>query len=151
MKQEQGFSLAETLIVITLMILLATTGYAVSLSIICWQSLLHETNLITSQIALAQMSAYSGEKDQSHGIKILEGELVRFIGDSYTLRNQEKDVVFSLSERITFSGDDEVVFLKGGLAPDQSSAMTLEMGIRTHQITVSSYGVLNVTKRISES
>jgi len=139
------------MIVIALMMLLATTGYVASLSIIRWQSLLNDTNLITSQIALAQMHAYSQRDGQSHGVKILSNEVVRFTGDSYALRDQELDVVLPRAGSISLTGDTEIVFTEGGLAPIQPFIIILEMGIRTHEISVSSYGILDTTTGISES
>jgi len=148
---DKGFSLVETITVIALVLALAGTGYVATISLLRWQSLLNNTNLITSQIALAQVESYTQVDDASHGVYIADQIVTRFTGDSYLLRDTQKDVTFSLPSTIIVSGDTEIVFENGGLIPTQSILLILRIDDRSYDITLSSYGMLQVTAGSSES
>lgn len=128
-----------------LVLVLATTGYVVTISLLRWQSLLNNTNLITSQITLAQTESYTQVDDQSHGVKISPEMVTRFTGDSYDLRQVAQDVSFSIPSTITIVGDTEILFPNGELSPTQSVQLTLQIGERSYDISVSAYGMVQVT------
>ena len=151
MRLHRGFSLVETIIVIALVLMLAGTGYVATISLLRWQSLLNNTNLITSQIALAQVESYAQVDDASHGVHIADQVVTRFTGNSYLLRDTQKDVTFSIPSTIVVSGDTEILFASGGLVPTQSILLILQIDDRSYDITLSSYGMLQVTAGSSES
>ncbi|MEK7620364.1 MAG: hypothetical protein AAB413_03960 [Patescibacteria group bacterium] len=145
MRADRGFSFIETLTVIGLILLLAATGAIATFALLGWQSLLNNTNLVTSQIALAQMESYTQVDDQSHGVNISSQTVTRFTGDSYALRQVEKDVSFQMPANITVTGDTQIVFPVGDLSPSQPVLVSLQLGDRVYDISISSYGVLQVT------
>ncbi len=145
---EKGFTLLEMLIVISFTFVLALTGSLVTSAIVRSQSLLDATHLLASQLTLTQIDAYSQLDDQSHGVKIFSDSVVRFTGDSYEMRDVQKDSVISLAPSLTISGDLEIIFAKGELAPTQAASVTLLSGNAFYLITVSSYGTLQLTKGI---
>jgi len=151
MRLDKGFSLVETITVIALVLALAGTGYVATISLLRWQSLLNNTNLISSQIVLAQVESYTQVDDASHGVHIADQTVTRFTGDSYLLRDIQKDVTSSLPSTIIASGDTEIVFENGGLVPTQSILLILQIDDRSYDITLSSYGMLQVTAGSSES
>lgn len=146
----RGFTLIETLVVITLVIMLALMGSVVTLFMLRAQALSSNADLMVSQIAVAQMNAYSQKDDASHGIKIDGNTLTRFTGDSYLTRTATEDVSLEIPVSITLSGDDEVVFSKGGVRPGSASTIQLTSTDEYYVITVSAYGVMEVTKGTTE-
>ena len=140
----RGFTLVETLIVVSFMMVLAGMGYVVMIGVLRSQSLIGATNLITSQFIVAQADAHMQTGDTPHGVKLFSDHLVRFRGYSYDARDVEYDVDVDLLSSLEITGDDELLFQEGSLAPYAPITTELQIGERTSTITVSAYGWLEI-------
>lgn len=143
---QKGFTLLETMMVISLTMLLAGIGYAVSISFLRSQALVNTTQVIASQIILTQTESYMQNMDELHGVKIFSDRIVHFIGNDYASRDTIHDNVIPNFSPVILTGDSEIVFSPATLAPVSSFDLTLELDDNQYQITVSSYGILEITK-----
>lgn len=143
---QKGFTLVESIMVLTIMMILASIGYVASISLLRSQALSDNTSLVVSQIMVVQNKAYTQEDDLDHGLKLFEDSVVLFVGSSYLLRDQSKDVMVPLPAVVGLSGDDEIVFKAGTLNPTAPILIQLTHNNKTFDLSVSAYGVLAVEK-----
>lgn len=143
----RGFSLLETIIVISFILILASAGYVVTISMLQMQTVTDAVQLIGSEITLAQMESYSQQNDQPHGVLFSsDGEVIRFTGSSFISRYEQYDSITTLPASVVISGDLEIVFLAGSVKPSSTFNMQITSDYKSYIITVSQYGVLKIEK-----
>lgn len=145
---QKGFTLIETLIVIALVMILSISGYFITFPMLKSQIVKNNAELIISQLSLAQTEAYSQLDNQSHGIKLTSGTITRFSGDSFAERDIAKDIITIISDSIVYSGDTECIFTKGSIIPNNQVYISLTSGITTYDLSVTSYGSIQIAKRL---
>ena len=142
----RGFTLIEVIVVIGIMALLAGLGATVSFTYLRGQRLETSAELILSETMRAQTDAYTQADDQAHGVKVLSDRVVRFEGVSYAARITAKDEIDMFPGSLTVSGLSEWAFAAASFYPGTAGTMTLTDGDQSYDLTISSYGVVEVTK-----
>ena len=71
---------------------------------------------------------------------------MRFVGPSYAERIVSSDKAVPFPSSVTVSGDDEIVFPSGSMAPDAVSTVTLSREDRSVDLNVNAYGVVTLVK-----
>lgn len=141
-----GFTLVEVLIVLGMLATLATIGLAISIPFLRVQTVSAAADTVEAQLASAQFASYAQADDAFHGIAVLPGEVVHFEGPSYAQRDPTRDVSYNIASQITASGQTEIVFQKGALYPSSPSTIALELAGRTLEVSISTYGKIDVQK-----
>lgn len=136
----------ETLVVISILLVLLSMGTALSFSYLRVQRLGTATEIIAQEMTQARADAYVQTNDAAHGIKVLTDSVVRFEGTSYDTRDVTKDLVADFPGTVVVTGLTEVVFPSGSLTPQSSGTMTLTDGGASYTISVSLYGVVEWSK-----
>lgn len=146
MRDQRGFTLIEVLVVLTVIGTIAVVGYLISTTYLRSQVLTSAVSDVKTQIIAAQQESYLHARDQAHGVAVFNGQSVHFVGDSYASRDSSLDMTIPLPGSVTISGDTEVVFTPTTLEPDQETSMHFEISDRAIDLTITSYGTLEVTE-----
>lgn len=110
--KNKGFSLAETLVVLTIIIIFS------SISFFTYYSARENNNLdliafeVIEGLRRAQTNARAMREDSFWGVKINEDQIVIFKGNNYENRDIEFDQIINTSSNISITGLDEIVFEK---------------------------------------
>jgi len=124
----RGFSLVEMMIVFGLATLLAGITLPVGFRYYQTQLLDETTLLVEDSLRLAEQQALFEYLGSSFGVFVKTGELVVFTGDSYAMRDQSKDEVYSIDQGVNISGLTEVVFEKRTGLPTIGGQFTISSG-----------------------
>lgn len=143
----RGFTLIETLLVIGIMMLLATIGYLTSFTYLRSQELSVAAETVASELARAQSEAYVQTNESAHGVAVFTDRVVRFQGDSYVSRTLSADLVTEFPTPVLVSGLNEVIFFPGTVEPVAAGIITLSGDNQAFDISISTYGVVEVTRR----
>jgi len=92
MSSPRGFTIAEVTIVIGLLGILLALGTLFSGSYLRDQYLRAAGQTVIAELRRAQTDAITQADDAGHGVKVFDGSVVRFAGDSYAARNVALDV-----------------------------------------------------------
>lgn len=142
-----GFTLVETIMAVSLMLLLFGLGSLFSTTYVRAQHVRSAAMTVTNELSHAQTDAVAQTDDASHGIAIFTDRVVRFVGTSYATRDQAQDVETLFADSLTVSSVTELVFSAGAIGPNTAGMLTLESGILAIDLTLSAYGVLETTER----
>lgn len=147
MKILRGFTIAEVTIVIGLLGILVALGSVFSGSYLRDQYLRAAGETIVAELRRAQTDAVTQADDLGHGIKVLDGSVVRFAGDSYAARNAALDITTAFSSGVTVPGTSEIAIPEGESGPAAATTVTIEQNSLAIDITLTPYGVLTVEER----
>ncbi len=100
------------------------------------------SSIIVQDMYRAQSLARAGENDGNWGVRVQNGSITIFQGNSYASRNQSKDEVYPFTSSITFSGQTEFVFDKFSGKLSVPGAVTVVNKGDNKTITISSKGVI---------
>lgn len=145
--RRNGFTLAEVTIVIGLLGILVALGTAFSSSYLSGQYLRSAGETVIAELRRAQTESTTQSNDLSHGIKVLEGSVVRFAGETYASRTASLDATTAFSADVTVAGNDEIDIPEGASGPVTTTTVTIERSSAAIDITITPYGVLTVTER----
>lgn len=138
-KKQAGFSLLEVLLMIGLAGLAGLLTIQTVFSFFQDQSLDEAGRGAFGALRRAREQAFFQKNDSPFGVKFLPSAYVLFEGSAYLTRNQLEDEVFTLSQNISLSGADEVVFSKGdGLTSEAS--LILSSGKKSITFSINSQG-----------
>lgn len=110
---ESGFTLLEVLLTLTLVAALAGVSLPVSYQWIQANDVEIAASTTAQSLRRAQLLSHAVEGDTSWGVSIDQGDdnkIVVFQGSSFDERDAAYDEEFELSEAITVSGNQEIVF-----------------------------------------
>lgn len=147
MKTSRGFTIAEVTIVIGLLGILVALGSVFSSSYLRDQYLRAAGETVIAELRRAQTDAVTQADDLGHGIKVFDGSVVRFAGDSYASRNAALDVTTPFSSGVTVPGTSEIAIPEGESGPAVTTTVSLEQHTLAIDITLTPYGVLTVEER----
>ncbi len=111
-KHNRGFSLAELVIVIGIIILILGTSVFSYNSFRSYNNLEIASATVVESIRYAQNNARQVNGDSMWGVKINATEVVIFKGENYESRNLNNDKVLVLPPGITVGSFNEIVFEK---------------------------------------
>lgn len=147
MRTLRGFTIAEVTIVMGLLAVLLALGTLFSGTYLRDQYLRAAGETVIAELRRAQTDALTQSHDLGHGVKVLEGSMVRFAGDSYATRVAAYDVATEISDGVTVPTTDEIAILEGTSGPAATTTITLEQNTLAIDITLTPYGVLTVEER----
>lgn len=112
LKQKQGFTLLEILLVVGLFAFLATVSLPVFTGLIERANLSSTLDLTQEALMRAQKYAQTQKNNSKWGVFIQEGQIVIFGGDAYNTRATALDeiIVIPTSITLTSTSDNQVVF-----------------------------------------
>ena len=140
MMYKKGFTLVEILLVVSTAIIIAAFTIPVGIKFFQMQTLNEAVSDIVGILRRAQSQSVFQKSDSAFGIKFLSGSYVLFQGDSYGLRDQGKDEVFTLLNSIVVNGIDEVVFTKLTGIPNITGTLTIVLGDYSQSININAQG-----------
>ena len=143
----EGFTLLELIVTMAITVLLASLGYVFSFQYVRLQHLREAAQIVSAELEQARAESYGQKDTAGHGVKVFADHVVRYTGASYAARTTAKDASTTFPISGTLSGDDEIEFPEGGYAPDAASTVTLTIDTRAIDISVSAYGLVEVTER----
>ena len=112
MKNGEGFTFIELIIVIALIFLFSGLIFPINYSVFKESTIRNQARNIENSLRKAQAVAIANRGDSSSGIKFFQTSYALFEGESYSGRRKAMDMVFALPIAISFSGVEEIVFEK---------------------------------------
>jgi type II secretory pathway pseudopilin PulG len=146
----RGYTMLEILVVIGLLFIISMFAISISIPQVRDSEISSTVNGIESEIFSAQQRAYSGRDGKSYGVRIVNGEYISFIGDSYAAA--EATDSFDIPGGVTVSsinlddGGDEIVFLSGELKPNTSGTITFSDDSNSYVVEINSQGLVDSYK-----
>jgi len=131
LKKEQGFTVIELFLVITLTLVLVSLSVPIYSSLQISNQLNGSTSLLVQTLRTGKERSMARVNNSIHGIKLQENSYVLYQGSSYATRTQEYDRVtelegISLSWSLSGSGQtDEIIFSKSLGVPNMIGTITL--------------------------
>lgn len=121
----RGFTLLETLLVVTLMAVIGGVSVPVYQSFQVRNDLDIAADAVVQSLHAAQASSWSVEGDSAWGVKILLGGIAVFKGASYAARDAAYDAIIEVPSSVAPSGTTEFVFAKLTGLPGAAGDLTL--------------------------
>lgn len=141
---QKGFTLLEVLLVVALIAGLAGLSVPVYNTFYTGNELDTAGSITIQSIRRAQVLTLSGKEDANWGVKLEEGKITVFKGDSFVARDNSFDEVFDVSNIVDFSGIEEIVFNKVDGRPNSSG--TIDMSTQSGQninLTINQLGSIS--------
>lgn len=91
----------------------------------------------------SQQLSRSSINDQTWGIKVQTGSVSTFMGTSYATRDTAYDEVFQISNAISISGLNEIIYSKTSAMPSAIGTTTLQNNGQTKAATVNAKGTID--------
>jgi prepilin-type N-terminal cleavage/methylation domain-containing protein len=136
-----GFTIIELMIVLGIFAIILAIILPINVNRSLAQQVSSEQKIVISLLQRARTQAITNQNDSSHGLYITDGEYVLFAGDSYTTRDEDLDIVFSISEGIDVSGAEEMVFQRL-IGTSASQSLTLIGATDSKIIHISENGLI---------
>ena len=141
---ENGFTLFEILLVVTLVAILATTLFGLPVRFA--DSLGADAAIQTVGVAAerAQSLAYAMVGDQAWSIHVASSSAVVFQGATYASRDESADevFVFPVSISVATASDNDIIFGKGTGVPAGDATIRLMRNDLDREVTISSGGLI---------
>ncbi len=139
----KGFTLAEMLLVVTIIVILSLIGTPLFSRLIMQTSVTRTAEQIVATMRKAQSYAMSDKQNSNWGVTYTGGNMVLFSGTTYATRTAAFDETTALNPNIAITGFTETVFLKptGNVAAPVTINLTEPE--RSETITVNTQGVVS--------
>lgn len=137
-----GFTLIELLTVISLTLIIGLFTFPISLSYYQRNVLNEVTNEIKNTVQLAHTQSVFQKNDSAHGVKILADSFILFEGDTYAVRDPNKDRIFFIPNSVAVSGLDEVIFSQYTGIPNATGTITAILNSETSAVTIEISGLV---------
>ena len=142
-KAEQGFTLLEMLLSVTIIGLLAGLSVPVYESFVRRNDLDLTTQSLASALRRAEAYARGVNYDSEWGVAVQSGAITLFRGATYASRNTAFDEVVDIPDSITPSGLTEVRFSRVWAQPHTTGAITLSSTTNsTRTVTINAKGMV---------
>ena len=125
MKRQNGFTLIEVVLTISLLAIIGGIGVPVYNSFHNRNSLDLAISAYANGIRRAQAQAQGVVGDSAWGVRIQSGSITVFKGASFVARDNTYDETFSIPGSISITGLQEVVFAKLSGLPQATGNLTL--------------------------
>lgn len=144
MKNSNGFTLIELMLVIGLIAILS----GLSVSVFSASQTKNDLNIAVSTFVNsarnAQIKARLSIQDDSWGVKKEQSQIIVFKGNNFNTRDQSYDQITNISPNINYSGFNEFSFSKVTGLPLAAGSITLSNAPgQTLTVNISSNGVIN--------
>jgi prepilin-type N-terminal cleavage/methylation domain-containing protein len=142
MRKRFGFTLLEIILVFAILGISSAFIAPIYFSTKNKDDLDNKTDIIVSSLRRAQSLAMTGYQDSSWGLKILENDIVVFMGEDYINRDPGFDDIVSVNKNINRSGLDEVVFLKNIGNTNNFGSINLSISNFNREIIINKKGII---------
>lgn len=139
---KSGFSLLEILLVVAMITILSGVFAPTFGNLFSRNNLDLASEKVKTDLYRAQTLAQASQNNTNWGVYLSPGLSTIFSGNSYASRNQAYDEVFTLAGNISFSGLNEIVFLKSSVKTLASGTITIIQDNETKAININSYGLI---------
>lgn len=143
MRNQKGFTLLEFLLSFALIALLVTVTAPVYRRVQMRNDLDLAIRETSSGFRRARLYAQVGKEDGAWGVRIDEGVITVFQGDSYATRDTAFDEAQEISSSLTITGVQEVVFSAFTGNPSTTGTVTYETVLEeTRTATINGKGMI---------
>lgn len=140
---KNGFTLLEILLVIGVVVILAGISMPIYQSFQVKADLGASAQSLVQNLRQAWIFSKAMKNDSSWGIYLETGKIVLFKGSSYASRDSSFDEETVISDSISLSGMNEIVFSKLSGLPQTTGSMTLTSSDNsTSTIIINSQGMI---------
>ena len=154
-KKQKGFTLLELIVVIAIIVIIVSAGFAIRVGALPDAILSTQTRQVLEGLKLAQIKSISRYKNSEWGVYFLDNtgspdQWIIFKGSTYTSRDTTYDQITTLPSSlsftsISFSGTPELKFAQITGTPSTSGSITLTSTENEAQtVTVSARGIVDV-------
>jgi prepilin-type N-terminal cleavage/methylation domain-containing protein len=139
----KGFSLVEVIVVLGIVAILTTTVMSVYKNLNTQNEIILTAQSVVHSLRSAQVHARASASDSSWGVYVESGMVTVYKGAEYTVRDDSFDKEISFPESTTFSGLNEISFLKFTGLPQVDGVMTLTNSNESIDIIVNEKGMIS--------
>lgn len=139
---KKGFTLIEMLMTLSVFVILAGISAPFYMSFQARNDLGVTTSVVVSSLRRAQSMSQNMELDSAWGLKIAAGKITLFKGANFASRDSQYDEEFSISPAVSFSGINEVVFVKMSGETENVGDIIISANNNEKTITVNKKGML---------
>jgi len=143
MASRNGFTMVEIVVSVAIGVLLAGLASFATVRFMKNQELDALAGTLVSYLRTAENRALQSEGNVGHGVSTAESKLTLFRGANYANKQTSYDTTLSYPSYITFTGLNEVDFVKHTGAPSATGTISVTNGIKTTVITVYSSGAIS--------
>ena len=138
-----GFTIIELIIVIAIIGILTGISVPFYNALVAKNEAVVAADITVRSLRRAQMISQASEQDSTWGVKVAAGSITVFKGASYAARDTTYDEDFSISDGITTSGIDEIVYAKLTGLPNVSGNIVFTSVIdETETVRINSKGMV---------
>lgn len=144
LRNQNGFTLVELLLSVALLAIILLLGSPISYNIYLRNDLdITASNIVqANRRAQALSQAYSG--DSSWGVYIQSGSITIYKGTSYSARDTDFDEITEVSNALTPSGVQEILYSKFDGEPQTTGSIILtSSNNETRTITIAEKGMVS--------
>jgi|SRR3989338_6683373 len=138
-----GFTLLEVLLAISVVAIIAGIGIPVYQSFQVRNDLDLAVNAVAQSLRRSQLLSQAVEGDMTWGVYVGDNKITIFKGASYAGRDVNFDEAFDLSNVITPSGNQEIIFNKLTGWPQNTGSLILTTVNDSKTITINAKGLVS--------
>ncbi len=138
----KGFTLAELLVVVALMLVVGMFMFPLGIQFYRSQMLNESSEGISSALRRAQHLSRTGAYDSTFGVRVIDGGYVLFSGETYDSRDVTQDESHSLPATISITGLQEVSFELFTGNPSATGTLTVQTDTAEASVTVQDSGFI---------
>lgn len=143
-RNARGFTLFEVLITAMFALALFQLISVFGVRAIYVQEIDQARETIRNELVFARDQAMVSSRDASWGVLFTTTTVVQYKGSSYASHDPEFDRVNDFGDRITITGDDEIIFTPPHGEVQASGTVNVTNGTQTAIITINPYGTIEV-------
>jgi prepilin-type N-terminal cleavage/methylation domain-containing protein len=140
--QKRGFTIIEMLLSISIIALLSSLSFPFYRAFLLRNDLDIATNTVVQTARRAQSMSINGEDDSAWGISFVSGKVVLYKGNSYASRDTSRDEIYSVSDGVLFSGQNDVNYSKLYGKPSVTGSIVLTSN-DTRTVTINEKGIFS--------
>lgn len=144
MKRLPGFTLAELLLALGIMLIFIGATAALSTRAIKNGEFDRVRETVRNELMAAQTDTIAGTFDASWGVAFATNTVTRYRGASYATRNSSFDRVVAFGNGVTISGTADVPFTRPRGFPLAPASIVVTDGLRTATTTINSIGAITI-------
>ena len=143
-KRAQGYTLVEIVLVVALFVVVGSMFVVLDQNFISRNDLDVATETVTESLRRARILSTASSGDEVWGVRIIEGEILIFRGESYSTRDAVHDEISHLPASVSISGVSEIVFDKLYGEPSVVGDVVLTSEVNSSNVvTINEVGIVH--------
>lgn len=139
---KNGFTLIELIVVICIMTLMLAIFWPLGMNFYRRETLNKTHQQIVWILKHARANAVNQENNSAFGVQLETGQAILFQGTSFTGRQQNQDVTYTLATSVNVSGAQTIIFAPNTGFVSAPLAINLSIPDVVKEISVNQLGVL---------